>query len=322
MGLAVHFLATLISVKATALLAFLLSCGAFLSVWLSARLLPQLDAKRRFAFMTFALALFIVMPLYDFGQREQIALIGGLPYSLLLARRAEGKGISIRVALLAGLFGAAGFALKHYFVVIPVALEIWLLLRDKKAYRLLRPETAVLAGFALLYGAAVIVLTPDFIRIIVPLVSLAYSGYQVSLVQMFDEPAQMLWIAALCCLVAYSGIARHKPNAQLMALLIGAGGFLFAYLVQSKGWQYHAIPVTGMLMIAVFTDIVLRQSIEGSSLRPLGLSAITCSFAVAMGLFFGPYFNWNAPTLDRHLEDGRPGDNLLILAADPMQGCR
>ena len=68
---------------------------------------------------------FVLVPLLDFGQREHSTLIAAAPYVLLIAGRAQGDEVRHPVAI--GLFAAFGFALKPFFVIVPLILEamIW-----------------------------------------------------------------------------------------------------------------------------------------------------------------------------------------------------
>jgi hypothetical protein len=59
-------------------------------------------------------------------QREQIALIGTLPYAALIAARDDGRDISPSLAALIGGSARLGFTLKHYFRVVSAPLDFWL----------------------------------------------------------------------------------------------------------------------------------------------------------------------------------------------------
>src|SRR3546814_9572249 len=105
--------------------------------------------------MVLAFGLYIIVPLYDFGQREQIALIWALPYAALIARRFSGLPVWVPLATLVGCLAAFGFALKHYFVLAPILLELWLLMGAKRNWRPFRPETVTLAACAVAYAVSI-----------------------------------------------------------------------------------------------------------------------------------------------------------------------
>jgi hypothetical protein len=94
--------------------------------------------RRTFTLGYSALAL-MAMPWMHVGQREQIVLIGTLPYAALIAARRQKRKIPPFLAILVGTGAALGFALKHYFLIVPALLELWLFASDRKSWRPLRP---------------------------------------------------------------------------------------------------------------------------------------------------------------------------------------
>ncbi|MFZ1743023.1 MAG: GtrA family protein [Pontixanthobacter sp.] len=317
MGSAVHYAAGFLGLKTTALLSMILTGLACASAWLSCRLLPPLDNQRRFVFMLFVFLVLTIMPLYDFGQREHIALIGAVPYALLLAQRAEGKRPAIGLVIAASLLGAMAFALKHYFIVVPVLLEGLLFAIQRGKYRPLRIETLCLGIVAVAYAAAVFTFTPSFITDIVPMVALAYHGYERPMIEQFDEPAQIFWLAAIFCYVKFGRFSTRLMSPRQAVLLLSAAGFLFAYLAQQKGWQYHAIPVTGFAAIALFDAFLMRKPLSAVNLNKNRLAAGVCALSIAIGLGIGPYYNGKYDEAKVHFDGLPKGNALLFLTHAP-----
>ncbi|MCW2363504.1 MULTISPECIES: GtrA family protein [Sphingobium] len=271
-------------------------------------------APRRCAVMLFCYWFMVPLPLFDFGQREQLALICALPYAALISRRQSGHEVVPCLAVAIGLAASYGFALKHYFLAIPVLLEAWLFLSLRRRWSPVRPETAVLAVMAGLYAAAVIVLAPDFLTRMVPMVRAAYHGYEVPFLLMIDEPAQIVWLIGGLAFVMNRRLADpDKPIDTAFALV--AVGFGFAYFVQLKGWQYHALPVTGALLAAVAVRIT-SQGVWAVPRYPLGAAVI--GFAVYIGIAQGPYQNWLERETGALLGSVPKGQPVAVLAADPM----
>src|SRR5690606_22384304 len=137
-----------------------------------------------------------------------------------------------------GLLAAAGFALKHYFVAVPVLLEVVLLVSLRARYRPFRQETLVLAACAVAYLAAIIILTPAFLRDIVPYVMLAYGGYENPWpLQLVGQAQIVSYMAVLVLIVHRASIAPVRT--EVIAYLVGAAGFAISFFAQQKGWQYH-----------------------------------------------------------------------------------
>jgi putative flippase GtrA len=257
--------------------------------------------------------LLVLLEPFDFGQREQFALIGALPYAALIAHRREGHRVSVALALAIGSMAAYGFALKHYFALTPLALEAWLWFGRRSAYRLLRPETLALGAAAAAYGTATLLLAPSFLENMVPMVSAAYGGYEQPWTRWFDEPAQTVWaLAVLTLLYSYQKQGRVDRQPLLIASLIVAGCFLVAYLAQQKGWQYHATPVTAALLFA----LVVRMLQPGVAARYIML--IPLGLALTIGLLHGSYNNFLRVKDEPLLTRAAPGSSVVILSADPM----
>ena len=234
------------------LVAVVVALGAA-SAWLTGRLAELPDSRHRLAFMLLVFWICVIAPVAEIGNREQLALLTSLPYAALIARRHARLPVPVLLAAAAGLLGAYGFALKHYFVLVPLVLELWLALRMRQDWRPWRPEVLVLAALALAYAACMMLFAPEFFSRMVPMVGVAYGPFEVPLGVLLTRPWVFFWLLASAFLILY----RHEnPESReatplLHALLLMAGCFGLAYLIQSKGWFYHAIPVSGALAIAV-----------------------------------------------------------------------
>lgn len=308
----VQWLAEAIGVSPMTLLRPLVMAAACLACVLLNRLLPLPRSIERAIIITVAFVVVALLPLYDFGQREQLALLAAIPYSALIAARHEQRQVSASVAVVTAIVAAYGFALKHYFVAVPMLLEAWLVLGVRGKWCALRPETLVMAAGAVSYASAVLVFAPRFLTDIVPQVRLAYAGYEVPLPQMFDEAAQIVWAVALLALGLYAGRTKLPRIAQAFLLL--AAGFMVAYFTQRKGWQYHAIPVTGGLLIAL-ACIVAPSGAQAPRRYPLAL--IVAGMAILATVMIGPYRNLYRPISAPLLASIARGAPVTVWASDP-----
>ena len=295
------------------LLSVILAMGAVSAILLG-NLSGPLPPFRRALVMILTFGLYIIVPLYDFGQREQLALIGALPYAALIARRFSGAPLSGLLALSIGCVAAFGFALKHYFVLVPILLEIWLFLRAKRNWHLFRPETIALAACAAAYAVSVLYFTPDFFDNIVPMVTTAYHGYDATWEMLLIRPWVMIWscIAALLLILRADIAKQNEP--LIVALLIVGLGFGASYLLQQKGWLYHSVPVTGALGVALGVTLArtdIRKMIVGLPILalPFILPAIT-----------GHYSNLFDSEMKPALLTIKRGEAVFVASADPMWG--
>lgn len=257
----------------------------------------------------------VPLHLFDFGQREQLALITTLPYAALIARRSADKTVPWALAVAVGMFAAYGFALKHYFVVIPILLETWLIRKQKKEWTPLRPEAFALILAALVYAVSIILWAPAFLTRMVPMISAAYHGYEVPFAMMFDELAQVIWAGALLALLRDKRTYSREMDALVAVFLLVALGFGFSYFIQMKGWAYHALPVTGALIAAIIVRITAKPLRDIPS-HPLGTFVLFA--AAGLAILIGPYTNWLRVETEPSLRSVRRGEAVAILAADPM----
>lgn len=228
----------------TMLLAAFGACAAS-SILLVRQLLPTEPRARAMIHAGLILTLFLTSS-FALGQREQFTFITMVPYVALIAARAENRPVRWGLAVAIGLFAAAGFALKHYFAIIPIALEAWLLWRRRRMT--FRPELAVLALAAAGYVAAIMVFAPEYLTVMVPLNLLAYDGYGAPpLVGQLRQPALFAGVAAALAL----WMRRRELPVTAGAFAIAIAACATAYLLQGKGFDYHAIPTLGCALIGL-----------------------------------------------------------------------
>ncbi|PZU60202.1 MAG: hypothetical protein DI547_04000 [Sphingobium sp.] len=293
------------------LLATIVAMGAF-SVILLDRLTSLGSKPERLLLMVAAFLFTVPLPLYDIGQREQLALICALPYAGLITRRVRGERIPTALAVGVATYASYGFALKHYFCLVPIALELWLLLRQRRSWTLARPEILTLTSISVIYVLAIMKFVPDFFLTMVPMVQIAYSGYETPLLSQILRPAPFVWILSLICIFLY----RKNINDLTISLIICFIGFFLAYFIQKKGWPYHAIAATGSILIAT-TICMLSNGIKKLHSYPLGI--ISIFFAVFFSYSAGSYSNINRQIIQRIVTPLAPGDSVAVWTIRPTR---
>ncbi len=248
-------------------------------------------------FRLIALPALTILPLQDFAQREHFALITTVPYCLLIASRMAGE--RVRAPWAVGLFAALGFALKPYFVIVPLALEL-LAWRQKRV----RPETIALAVVAVTYSAAAFIFTPEYFSQVLPMARRAYGAF----IGEFLSP--ILVVLSLILAAVGAVIGRRKGSPASRALLVAALAFLPAAILQAKGWSYHTLPTRGLLFLAIAVEIVQSRR------NPIG-DAFLLSAGLLCLLPVGVYQNSFRPEMETHLKGIAPGSSIIVLASNP-----
>jgi hypothetical protein len=225
--------------------------AAITAMWLFDRCLALFVApNQRMWLVGSALAAILVIPIGDIGQREAPVLVAGLLWSALLIARV--KGVNVPIWLVAGitLFAAYGFALKHYYLVIPIGLEIWVAITLKSAWRPLRLENLLLGCAGIIYGVLVLTLAPNFLSDIVPLVALSYDGViGLSLAPPWKHSLTMLLLTLLIILPFYLARSVISINTVAQALFITLGLHVVAIFLQGKGFANHFLAAKGAAVV-------------------------------------------------------------------------
>jgi hypothetical protein len=251
--------------------------------------LPGLDlpAARRPLLLVLAAALFLV-PGEDFGQREHLLAALALPYVLLAAGRALGRPALPRPAVAVGVLAGLGIALKPHFLLLGAAVEgyAWWGTRARRP----SAEALGLAGCLAAYGAAVVLVTPEYVGLVLQL-GPAYGGFgHAPLLQVLVTAPG----TALCALaiLAYAALCRRAGRRELWTVLLVAmmASFL-AGAVQQKGWDYHFYPARAfaLVLLAVIVMDVRRplarpvqRLYAAVAAAAVGVTIVTAT-AVALG---------------------------------------
>jgi hypothetical protein len=256
MALPVDRVATVLHLPAETVLISVMGTMVALALAATDRLLRHVPAGRRTLLLAYGALILMAMPWIHVGQREQIVLIGTLPYAALIAARHRRRRVPPLLATLIGIGAATAFALKHYFLIVPMFLELWLIVSRGRRWRGVRPETLAIASAGLAYAAAMLLFAGDYLTKMVPLVRLAYGVTGV------PNPGDLLGpfaIVGLIVLIFAAAQAHWSTNAETpvtSALLVSAFAFAAVYFMQAKGWPYHAIPLIGCSSLALAALLV------------------------------------------------------------------
>lgn len=207
------------------------------------------------------LFLFIVLPNDSFGQREHLMFVMTAPYLLHAAERAEGRAAATgtfstwAIALAAGI----GFAQKPFFMIIPLAVESYLLLHRgwRRTFSDLVPW--IVAGVAVLHAAAIIFVTPAYITVVLPL---AFGDYA----RLGEATWQQVLFGpvlgpCLLALAAFGLIAIFLARTVAARVMVAYGlGAALAAAVQAKGWPYHVLP--GLSATILLAAVTISQTID------------------------------------------------------------
>lgn len=280
-----------------------------LGLVLTARLCRDYPRRQRAVLYCGMLLATVLITIGDFAQREHLTLIAAIPYALLIARRAAGQHVSWQLALATALLATPMFALKHYFALIPILLECWLIWRLRRQWRPLHIETITLVLGALAYAAAILVFTPHYLSDMVPGLRLAYGDLRMSVRVFLLNPMTLLLAASLF----YFWHFRRELQPVAQAMLLVAAAFLIAYILQAKGWTYQFTPIMAALFLAQLLHLAQRPVLPALRRAERATAILVAGLALWSPLALGPYRNEFAPIYDRLLDETRPGMTAVML---------
>jgi hypothetical protein len=317
MGMPVDWLSGLVHVRSDHVLIVVIGCLAALSLVATDRLLGDMGKPRRMTLLAYAAAVLVALPWLQFGQREQIVLIGALPYAALIAARRAGRGVTTGLAVFVGIGAALGFALKHYFLLVPMLLELWLLAGQGRKWRPVRPETVGVASVGLVYAAAFALFARDYLSNALPLILLAYGVTGAERFLDLFQPAVLTAAATLALLAAYPRLLRTEPSGLAPAITVAALGFAGAYFIQAKGWSYHAVPFAGCAAIALAAQ--LASGTTAPRLIALAAPALLC-----LPFWIGAQQAMHEPQTDADVRLAvaglHEGESVGFIGTDPALG--
>jgi hypothetical protein len=218
------------------------------------------DVRGRAVFLVAFLLTTIAVSLRVFTQREHFVLVATIPYVLLCGARERGEKVTAVLAVSVGTLGALGFALKPFFAIVPIALELWLWRKTPR----LRPETVSLAALAILYGSAVMLFEQDFLAA-VPMISTAYRYFIGTNYNGFLIPF---------VLFALAFVPTAKSDGGPTPFMIAALAYLLTFFIQGKAWSYQALPAIGMLLLALARLPLGRSAAKDGVALGIALTAL------------------------------------------------
>ena len=241
------------------------------------------------------LFLLIVLPNDNFGQREHLMLIACMPYVLEASARA--KGVAIGRWFRFGIALAAGTALaqKPYFMLIPLAVEGYLLTQrgPRATFTDMVPWTIGLCavGHALL----IVFGTPAYWTFVLPIIRDSYAVLgDTSWQEVLFGPVLG---PTLLALLAFGALAIFLARTLTARVVIAfALGSALSAAAQAKGWPYHVLPaLSAAILLASLTiaQVVDRYLPLDRGEHRLPVAAISASFMILLyfqaALFTPPF---------------------------------
>ncbi len=270
------------------------------------------------ALAVWAAVLLGILPMYDFGQREHLALIAMLPALGVYILRGDRKEVTPAAILIAGLSAAITMNFKPYFACA-VGCSILAAAAQARDWRVVfAPENWIAAALVVLYSICIFVFCPEYFTIIYPLVRDVYLLLKAPLLALLVSSATAVWVGSVLIVLVLQNRQR-KPDAASFVVLAASFGFAVAFFVQRKGWSYHAYPMVALALMAVGCAIAAIDQERARSWR------LRAGVGFAAAVMFVKACTWfNAGVDARQIEDQvarlGPHPKVLMLSAAAVIG--
>ena len=239
------------------LLAFVVAAS---SLWLTARTLIAgrlLNEAKRWQLLAAGIFIFTILPVLTFAQREHIAVMAMLPALAVLVVRANRRTPGRTLAIVAGVGVGIALSIKPHFILAVALPLIYLLVRTCSLRPLLYLENWAAVTFVLLYAAFVAAVFPSYITEALPLIRDVYVPQRLDFSRIVQRPAMQVWLFMMAGVLVIARSEVLKPHVFVPAS--ASVGFALAFLIQGKGWPYHAYPMVALAMVALVALVLGRQ---------------------------------------------------------------
>jgi len=181
-----------------------------------------------------------------------------LPLFGLLIRRAAGEMPGWTAIIAAGLLAGLTPMIKPYFALGIITACLWLVIRRRDVRCLFMPEAVIAAAMTLFIAAMVWLYLPAYPREVLPLLMEVYAPLRRTLADFIWSTNVQACVASVILL--YLAMRGKRVEPATGVLLAGAAGFFIAFLMQGRGWPYHAYPAVALLMLATVFAFAVAET--------------------------------------------------------------
>lgn len=281
---------------------FIASLMLVLCWGLGRKIFSEQDTWLAYLFFLAMALVFLVLPCFEFGQRDHLLVVLALPYLLLVVCRLQGEKFNSGYAAGLGLLAGLGFAIKPHFLMLPLLVEGYYAFYKKDKLAWLRPETLIIMLTIMIYVSSIFIFHPDYIYIVVP-----YS------LRLYYRAVSQSWFALLLNgTVAYCGLSvlsyfieNKESRYQTLntVLLLALLGSLFSYFAQRTTFYYHLVPALSLAFLLLL--MLFYSLLSGLSRR--WPEIIFASFLGALFFIFPAWIfcnlYWNSLTYKKQTLD-------------------
>jgi hypothetical protein len=223
----------------------------------------------------------------QWGQREHIFVLLYLPFLALRVHRREGGQVGLLYALTVGVLAGVGVAIKPYFALTAVLVEGLGLVLSRRWH--LRTPEVLGVGLVAAAHVAYFALNPEVLAAFIVLIGRLQAGYGAYIPVPQDEKIRttLIYLSIGVTTVFWLRLRTRSsvlPNQYAMAMVALLVGSTIGYIVQGKGWSYHAIPMvfSGAILVMGFAFELIEHGIKPHRARLMSRLGYAMALAIAL----------------------------------------
>lgn len=246
-------------------------------IWWSTGLLRAVGGvfAHRLPVLAVMVAVVLLIPAGELGQREHLLVAAFLPYLILLARQLDGRRVSVLASIAAGVLAGLGCALKPRYGATFAVLECLALAYGLRPWRVL----PVAAGATVAaYAGLVALLCPAYLRHAVPMALALYGATDVPMRDLLAESALLMAGIAVATGLLWLRQRRSGGDTLMLTLLVFAATSTVICFVDGKDWFYHRLPATITTLLALL--LWITREVRNGQPRRVAVAAAALASVV------------------------------------------
>lgn len=215
------------------ILVFLAICAA---------LLKRLEIDYYAYLITILLAaVWLLLPSYELGQKDQIMTILIMPYLLMITLQIKGKRLAPSLRYLIILFATIGFSIKPYFFIAWCWVEIYYCIQMRNWRTLFRLDNWFVCLLVILYLVSIWIFARAYYTQMLPFILHDYINlHPASFSRLIENSYALLLGITSVLLILF--MRKHKLFPLLM-IWMGVGiCFYCVFVYEGEMWYYHIYP--------------------------------------------------------------------------------
>lgn len=226
--------------------------AASLSLFLSWVLLKKIFGPEDFLFVKIWMLglafVFLILPSYEFGQREHFLLMFLMPYLLMVVARLQGEKFRPAFAILVGVLASSVLLMKPYFLPTLLFIELYYSVNKRRFFAWWRPEIIVFLVMGTGYAALLLLRHTDYLFEVMPVaLRWCHLSYYIPFQWLIKAP---LFFYSVFAVFTYFFAYYYRFNYYLVTILsLALIGFLISYVSQRVILYYHYYPMLAVAFL-------------------------------------------------------------------------